>query len=110
MKSTLDKPMQDRKQTPSGEFDEKLWRDRFPSEPYTVDSDSFDDYSPAYRFGSGLRGQVDDFDLHESELRERWESVKGESRLAWDRAKDAVRSAWESDFTGIDNKDPARMS
>jgi hypothetical protein len=60
-----------------------------------VDSDQFEDYEPAYRLGFSLRGMIGDFDLHEPDIRERWESEKGSSRLGWDRAKDAVRSAWE---------------
>ena len=79
------------------DFDEQLWRDRFPSEPYTVDSDNFDDYAPAYRLGTKLRSEIDDFDLHEADLRQQWDQSRGSSKLDWNLAKDAVRSAWEAD-------------
>jgi len=107
MKATLEKPQSKGAKMKRDDFDEKLWKDRFPSEPYTVDSDDFDDYAPAYRLGTKLRSEFDDFDLHEGEIRKRWDSMKGKSRLAWDRAKDAVRSAWEFDEPR-DVTDPSR--
>jgi hypothetical protein len=98
MKTTLEKsrPKRDSKKR-DDDFDEKMWRDRFPTEIYTVDSDDFDDYSPAYRLGTKLRSEINDFDLQEGDIRKRWDSEKGTSRLDWDRARDAVRSAWEFD-------------
>ena len=87
------------------DFDEKLWRDRFPSEPYTVDSDNFDDYLPAYRLGTKLRSKIDDFDLREGDIRKEWDSMN--NKLNWDRAKDAVRSAWEFDEKTRDVTTPA---
>lgn len=97
MNTTLEKDRSEGAKMGAGAFDGAMWRDRFPSEPYAVDSDLFEDYEPAYRFGSELKGEVKDFDIHEMDLRERWDSVKGESRLNWDRARDAVRAAWEDE-------------
>jgi hypothetical protein len=109
MKTTLniDKTRRGKPMKGSG-FDEKFWRDRFPSEPYTVDSDQFDDYVPAYRLGTSLRGDTDDFELKEGDIRKKWESAKGKSKLGWDQAKEAVRSAWEFDRSASDITDPER--
>lgn len=99
MKATLEKNFSGNPPASPDIFDAGFWRDRFPSEPYTVDSDNFEDYEPAYRLGYSLRGTIGDFDLHEADIRERWDTAKGHSRLDWNRAKDAVRSAWEDNTT-----------
>ncbi|HWB03456.1 MAG TPA: hypothetical protein VG796_10560 [Verrucomicrobiales bacterium] len=99
MKTLLEKKRPQKTSGTSGTFDPEFWRDRFPSEPYTVDSDNFEDYEPAYRLGYDLRGVIGDFDLHEDDIHARWDSAKGKSRLDWDRVKDAVRSAWEDNTT-----------
>ena len=57
----------------------------------------FDDYRPAYRYGTQARGQYRDRqwdDRLERELGDNWEKVKGSSRLGWDKARFAVRDAW----------------
>ena len=84
-------------QTPPPEsfhYDQAFWKERFPSEDYVKDGDSFDDYEPAYRYGASLRGEIDDFDNNEAALRERWEQQRGQSRLDWERARDPVKIAW----------------
>jgi len=99
MKTTLEKKPGSKKASSPDSFDAGFWRDRFPSEPYAVDSDHFEDYEPAYRLGHSLRGVIGDFDLHESDIRERWDTAKGASPLDWERVKDAVRSAWADNST-----------
>ncbi len=99
MKATLEKMPPGEKTVSPGAFDSDFWRDRFPSEPYTVDTDRFEDYEPAYRLGYELRSNIGDFDLHEPDIQERWDSVKGNSRLSWEVARDAVRSAWMDNTT-----------
>jgi hypothetical protein len=79
------------------EFDEVFWRDRFPTEPYVKEGDTFDDYEPAFRYGSSLRGEFTDFDANEERIRERWEKEKGKSRLDWSRARGPVKIAWFQD-------------
>ncbi|KRG68031.1 hypothetical protein [Pseudoxanthomonas dokdonensis] len=70
---------------------------RFERAPYRGDGYTFDDYRPAYRYGTYARHQyVDrewDPDL-ESELASGWDRIKGESRLSWEHAKDAVADAF----------------
>lgn len=64
------------------------------------DSDySFDDYRPAYRYGTYARTRYADRDWDdrlEHELESGWDEFKGKSRLAWDKAKHATRDAWHS--------------
>ena len=78
-------------------YDEAFWKERFPSEAYIKDGDSFDDYEPAYRYGASLRGEIEDFDSNEEALRERWERQRGRSRLDWERARFPVKIAWFQD-------------
>jgi hypothetical protein len=77
------------------EFDSDYWAERFNSEPYVRDTDEYDDFEPAYRFGTALREELDDFDAEEATLEKQWPGVRGDSTLTWRRAKDAVRAAWE---------------
>lgn len=92
----------------SEDFDSDYWAERFYSERYVRDDDEYDEFEPAYRFGTALREETDDFDAAEPELKKRWESVRGDSTLTWKRAKDAVRAAWE--WTEEDDDDDSRES
>jgi hypothetical protein len=83
--------------SPEADFDEDFWRDRFPTEPYVKEGDTFDDYGPAFRYGTSLRREVEDFESNEDRIRERWEKEKGHSRLDWNRARLAVKIAWYQD-------------
>src|SRR5687768_7437018 len=94
------------------EFDSDYWAERFNSERYVRDDDEYDDFEPAYRFGTALRAEVDDFDLEEKQLKKRWESVRGDSTLTWGRAREAVRAAWEwseEDDDDGETRDPSAM-
>lgn len=58
---------------------------------------SYDDYRPAYRYGTFARGKYagrDWDDSLESDLERGWEQTKGTSRMAWSEAKGAVKDAW----------------
>lgn len=71
----------------------------FGQVPYRDANAEFSDYRPAYRFGVQARSQYGDRDWDdklESELGQRWQNVKGESRLGWDKAKAATKDAWHS--------------
>ncbi|GAB3309686.1 hypothetical protein [Luteimonas notoginsengisoli] len=66
---------------------------------YKADYDYDKDYRPAYRYGTYARGAYagrEWDDSLEADLGRRWESSKGESRMAWDDAKHAVRDAWHN--------------
>lgn len=78
---------------------DRLFQDNFDkSEYHDANSGySFDDYRPAYRYGTYARsmhsGREWDDSL-ESDLGRDWERHRGTSRMSWDQAKHAVRDAW----------------
>ncbi|MDO9405781.1 MAG: hypothetical protein Q7T87_17250 [Polaromonas sp.] len=78
---------------PSAEED--YWRGAYVNEPYYDAAHNFDDYGPAYRAGiEARRQQSGEFDAIEPVLQQRWESMRGESRLGWEHARHASRAAW----------------
>jgi hypothetical protein len=72
------------------------WRDHFRNQRYYKSGHEWDDYEPAYRYGSdsynARRGG--DWNSVERNLESGWDRVKGRSRLAWADAKEAVRDGW----------------
>lgn len=77
--------------------EDRYWRDNLPRASYYNSDYNFeDDYGPAYGLGYASRSTRLDsrFDDAEPEMRERWESIKGKSRLEWDQARQAVADAW----------------
>lgn len=75
----------------AGEFERAGYRD--PAFGY-------DDYRPAYRYGTSARGRYAgrrwDDDL-EQELERGWRDARLDSRLEWAKARDAVRQAFDSE-------------
>lgn len=72
---------------------------RFDNAPYRQEGDTFEDYKPAYRYGTQTRSRYGDRewdDSMEGELKQGWEKTKGNSRLTWERAKAAVKDAFSS--------------
>jgi uncharacterized protein YcfJ len=76
--------------------EEAHWRDRFEREPYFQGGMTFDDYAPAYRLGGESRSRIADksFEDVEDQLADRYDQVRGESRLDWDDAREATRAGW----------------
>jgi hypothetical protein len=72
------------------------WRENYASRPYVAAGAGYDDYEPAYRYGSAayLRDERSR-SWDETELSSGWDSAKGESRFGWEEARPAVRDAWE---------------
>jgi hypothetical protein len=72
------------------------WRENYKRRPYVEEGDSFDDFGPAYEFGTSWRERHADrtFADLEPELATHWEGARGTSRLEWDRARHAARDAW----------------
>lgn len=89
-------------------IEEGYWRDNFESRSYVNKGDSFSDYGPAYRYGSDAYGRSEglSFDQSESELKRKWESNKGSSRLNWDRARHASRDSWQRTSDAIEKAVP----
>lgn len=73
---------------------------RFDTVGYRAGDETFEDYRPAYRYGTQTRANYGDRewdDKLENELKEGWDKTKGKSRLTWERAKAAVKDAFSSD-------------
>ena len=72
---------------------------QFGQASYREPTAGYADYQPAYRLGTQARQQRADRawdDKLEAELGQRWDTVKGESKLGWDKAKAATKDAWHS--------------
>ncbi len=81
------------------EDSDRYFASRFNDASYRAGDDSFDDYRPAYRYGTYNRLHYADRDWDdnlEHELGQGWEQAKGNSRLTWERAKAAVRDAFSN--------------
>jgi hypothetical protein len=77
-------------------YDEGYWRTVYPTEPYFAPGYTFEDYEPAYRFGTeaGFLHGSRTFEEVESDLMKDWEKKRGASRLTWEQARAATRRAW----------------
>jgi len=79
-----------------GEAD-RYFQGEYSGADYRDPDAGFEDYRPAYRYGTLARGRYPDRSWDESletELGRGWEQNRGGSRLDWDRARHAVRVAW----------------
>jgi phage tail tape-measure protein len=76
--------------------EDAYWRDTYSTRDYVEKGQPYSDYGPAYRYGWESRERIDDrsFEEVEDDLGQKWNKVKGESRLGWDQAKHATRDAW----------------
>ena len=76
--------------------DADYWRENYTQRPYVSDTDTFDDFAPAFDLGTSGRGRHAGraFDDVEPELALEWPGARGSSRLDWDRARHAARDAW----------------
>jgi len=69
------------------------------TDTYGADSGHYDEYAPAYSYGSSLasddkyRGRS--WDDAESDIRTGWESRHGDTTSTWDKMKAAVRHGWD---------------
>jgi len=73
---------------------------QFDRASYRQEGDDFNDYRPAYRYGTYARGEYADREWDDglaSELERGWDRAKGGSRLTWERAKHAVAEAFTLD-------------
>lgn len=78
---------------------DRYHQSQFEQTSYRAADAEYSDYRPAYRYGTHARQQYGDRDWDdklEAELGQRWDTVKGESRLGWDKAKAATKDAWHS--------------
>ena len=81
-------------------WSDEYFGNRFDPARYADSGETFDDYRPAYRYGTYARHNYagrDWDDSLDSELESGWERFKGASRLNWERAKHAVKEAFDLD-------------
>ena len=82
---------------PTVEYD--YWQEAHTERPYYVADYNYEtDYHPAYAVGYATRAHYPKtarFEDHESELEQRWNEVKGASRMTWLQARGAVRDGWD---------------
>lgn len=78
------------------QFDAGYWRQSYSASPYSRSGHSYEDYEPAYRYGTTSydRYRGSRWEDAEGDLERGWESAKGSSRLTWEHAKHAVKDAW----------------
>ncbi|MDZ4658537.1 MAG: hypothetical protein SH868_13250 [Bythopirellula sp.] len=77
--------------------EEAYWRDEYRNRDYYDPNADFDaEIAPAYRYGweSRSRHESGNWNDVEGDLRDEWQSHRGESRLDWDQAMPATRDAW----------------
>ena len=76
--------------------DDSYWRDSFRTRPYVTTDASYDDYGPAYAYGTDAYGRHSGrkWEDVESDLGRDWDQAKGKSKLTWEHAKAAVKDAW----------------
>jgi hypothetical protein len=76
--------------------DSDYWRQNYQNEPYYKNQYSFDDYEPAYRYGTEGRSRYSgqSWDQAKGSMESDWQSNRGNSRMDWNDASSAARSAW----------------
>jgi hypothetical protein len=76
--------------------EDTYWRDNYSSRPYVNSGTTYDEYSPAYRYGADAYNKYPNrsFDDIEPELGRDWGTARGKSSLEWEHAKHASRDAW----------------
>jgi hypothetical protein len=77
--------------------EDEYWRDNYSTRPYIQSGSSYDDYSPAYRYGVDSYTRYPDrsFDDLEPDLGRDWHASRGSSKLEWEHARHASRDAWQ---------------
>ena len=76
--------------------DDSYYRNHFQSN-YATGGDAYDDYSPAYTYGSQMRGQYAgrQWGDVENDLRTDWETRNHGGVSTWEKMKAAVRHGWD---------------
>lgn len=76
--------------------EDAYWQSNYSSRSYINPGTTYDDYRPAYLYGVRSYGDYPGrpFDEVDTELGQKWDSARGDSKLSWDHAKHAVRDSW----------------
>ena len=77
--------------------EDAYWRENHKAKSYAANADYDRDLQPAYKYGWEAQANNPDttFDKAEADLGDRWDKVKGTSKLGWDKAKDITRDSWD---------------
>lgn len=77
--------------------DDRHWRRHHTSRPYYQSGRDYDEYRPAYQYGTDAAHQHQGrrWEEVEGDLEHGWDNARGTSRSAWQDVKDAVRDAWD---------------
>ncbi len=76
--------------------EDAYWRENYTDRPYVDSGARYDDYGPAYRYGTDayVREPGRSFEDSEADLERDWDKARGKSTLEWQNAKNATRDAW----------------
>jgi phage tail tape-measure protein len=71
-------------------------RENFKSRPYVEDGDSYEDFTPAFRYGALAESKYGDagLDLTDKQLQSEWEASE-ENEMPWAKARAAVKDAYD---------------
>jgi hypothetical protein len=78
------------------EEEDSYWREAYASRPYARSGSTYDEYRPAYQYGTDAvhRYQGRRWEDVEGDLEHGWNEARGSSGSAWHDIKEAVRDAW----------------
>ena len=96
MATTRSRPKRSTKTTTKATFDDTTWRTTHATREYVVPGLAYEDYAPAYRYGTVVKDKHGNKEFVEVEpmLAEEWATVRGTSRLDWSQAKPAVQDGY----------------
>ncbi len=76
--------------------EEAYWRDNWTTRPYYKSGETFEDYAPAYRYGSTVVRNYPDrpFSDVENDIRNDYEAQPDSENLPYDRARGPIQDAY----------------
>jgi len=88
--------------------EDAYWRDNYTSRPYVTSNAVYDDYGPAYRYGTDayVRSPGRRFEDAEAELGRDWNKARGQSTLEWEHARAASSDAWHRVSNSVERAVP----
>ena len=89
-------------------LEDAYWRENYATRPYVQPGAGYDDYGPAYKYGTDAyaRHPGRSFADAEAELARDWDKSRGKSTLEWERAKIATSDAWNRMSNSVERAIP----
>ena len=89
-------------------IEDAYWRDNYATRPYVTSGAKYDDYGPAYKYGTDayVRQPNRSFQDAEADLARDWTNTRGTSSLEWENAKHAASEAWHRTSNAIERAVP----